>query len=197
MKKPTIIINFKTYKQGKDAVELAKKISKVDKKIILGVQASDVYEIVKAVKNPVYTQHIDLKNIKKDKAKGSFLNHSDHRLRFDVLKKSVKKCKQVGLKAAVFAANLKEAVKIEKLRPDYLIVEPPELIGGKKSVSKARPELIKEISKKLKIKFLVGAGIKTNEDVKIAMKLGANGVAVSSGVVKARNPVKALKKLMA
>ena len=43
--KPLIIINFKTYQQGKKAVELAKKIEKVDKNIIVGVQASDIYEI--------------------------------------------------------------------------------------------------------------------------------------------------------
>ncbi len=56
--KPIIIINFKTYKQGKAAIELAKQIEKVDKNIIIGVQASDIYEIVKKTKLKVYSQHV-------------------------------------------------------------------------------------------------------------------------------------------
>ena len=203
-----VVINFKTYKQGKKAIELAKKIEKIDKKIILGVQAGDICEINKAVKNPIYAQHVDYKkkgratgfilpeSIKSDKAKGTFLNHSEHKLSFRILKKTMKRCKKLGLKTIVFAANLKEAKKIKKLKPDYLIIEPPELVGGKKSVSKEKPELIENIKKKLKMKFIVGAGIKTNEDVKIAIKLGASGIAISSAITKAKNPGKVLKELV-
>lgn len=208
MKKPIIVINFKTYKQGKAAIGLAKQLQKVSKDVVIGVQATDIYEIAKATKLRVYSQHVDYEKkgratgfiipeiIKKDKAVGSFLNHSEHKLSFDVLRKTIKRCKQTRLKTMVFASSLKEAVKIEKLNPDYLIYESPELIGGKISVSKAKPEIIKKISKKLKSKFLVGAGIHNKEDVKIAMKLGASGVAVSSAVCKAREPGKKLREMI-
>ena len=53
-----------------------------------------------------------------------------------------------------------------------------------------------KISKKLKMKFLVGAGIHTKEDVKVAMKLGAAGIAISSAITKAKNPGKKLKELI-
>ncbi len=207
--KPIVVINFKTYKQGKSAVELAKQIGKVDKNIIIGVQAGDIYEIVKATKGKlkVYSQHVDYQKkgkatgfilpeaVKKDGAIGSFLNHSEHKLSFDVLKKTIKRCKKIGLKTIVFASSLSEAIKIEKLKPDHLIYEPPELVGGKISVSKAKPELIKKIFRKLKMKFLVGAGIHSREDVKIAMKLGASGIAVSSAIVNSENPKKRLGEL--
>lgn len=206
--KPIIIINFKTYKQGKSAVKLAKQIEKIDKRIIIGVQASDIYKITKATKLRVYSQHVDYQEkgkatgfilpeaIKKDKAEGSFLNHSEHKLVFNVLKKTIERCKKIKLKTIVFASSLSEAVKIEKLKPDYLIYEPPELVGGKISVSKAKPELIRKIAEKLKMKFIVGAGIHNREDVKIAMKLGASGFAVSSAVCEARNPGKKLRELI-
>ena len=205
---PIIVINFKTYKQGKEVVKLAKKIEELDKKIIIGVQASDILEVVKAVKNPVYVQHVDYQEIgrntgyvlpeavKVNGARGVFLNHSEHRLKLDVIKKTVKRCKALKLKTAIFAKDLKQAQKIKKLKPDYLIIEPPELVAGKISVSKAKPKLIEEIKKKLKYDFLVGAGIKTNEDVKMAMTLGANGIAISSAITKAKNPVKKLKELL-
>lgn len=204
---PIIVINFKAYKNPKQALNLAKSIEKVSKNIIIGVQAGNVKEIAKKTKLKVYAQHVDPykpgrhtgyiipETIKKDNAKGSFLNHSEHKLAFNVLKKTIKRCKNIGLKTAVFASNLKQAKKIKKLKPDYLIIEPPELVAGKISVSKAKPNLIKNISKNLKTKFLVGAGIHSKEDVKIAMKLGASGIAISSAITKAKNPGKKLKEL--
>jgi len=208
MKKPTIIINFKTYKQGKKAVKLAKEIEKIGKEFIIGVQASDIYEIAKATRLRVFAEHVDYfepgrhtgfvipEAIKKDRAEGSFLNHSEHKLKFDVLKKTINRCKKIGLKTAVFAGSLKEAFKIKRLKPNYLIIEPPELVGGKISVSQAKPNLIKEIAKKLKYKFLIGAGIHSKKDVEITMRLGASGIAVSSAIANARNPGKKLKGLL-
>ncbi len=206
--KPIIIVNFKTYKQGKAAIELAKKIQKVSKNIIVGVQATDVYEIRDATKLRVYAQHVDYfglgrntgfilpEAVKMDGAEGTFLNHSEHKLSLRIIKKTIKRCRRIGLKTAVFAASLKEAKRIRRFRPDYLIIEPPELVGGRVSVSKAKPELIKSIAEKLKTRFLVGAGIHTSEDVKVAMKLGASGIAVSSAITTARNPDKKLKELI-
>jgi triosephosphate isomerase (TIM) len=206
--KPIIVINFKTYKQGKSAINLAKSIGKVDKNIIIGVQASDIYEISKTVKNPVYAQHVDYEEkgratgfvlpeaVKKDRAVGTFLNHSEHKLSFGVLKRTMIRCKKVGLKTMVFASSLKEALKIEKLKPDYLVYEPPELVGGKISVSSAKPELIEKIAKKLKMKVLVGAGVHNPEDIRTALKLGASGIAVSSAIANVKNPGKELKNLL-
>lgn len=206
--KPLVVINLKTYKQGKDAIKLAKNIEKVDKSIIIGVQASDIYEIKKATKLKIYSQHVDPfkpgrhtgyilpEAVKKDGAVGTFLNHSEHKLSYLKLRKTIKRCKQVRLKTMVFASTLLQAIKIQLLKPDYIIIEPPELVAGKKSVSKARPELISRVAKKLKAKFLVGAGIKTRDDVKIALKLGASGIAVSSAITRAKNPRKALKSLL-
>lgn len=206
--KPIIVINLKTYKQGEKVLKLASIIEKIDKSIILGVQTSDIYEVTKKTKLRIYSQHVDYEKkgkatgyvlpeaIKKDGAVGSFLNHSEHKLSFDILKKTIKRCKQTGLKTIVFASSIKEAIRIEKLKPDYLIYEPPELVGGKKSVSKEKPELIKKIKNKINMNFLVGAGIHNKEDVKIAMKLGASGVAFSSVITKARNPEKKLKELI-
>jgi triosephosphate isomerase len=205
--KPVVVINFKTYKQGKDVLKLAKIIEKFNKKIIVGVQASDIYEVAKNTALRVYSQHVDYQEkgrqtgfilpeaIKIDKAEGTFLNHSEHRLSFSVLKKTLKRCKKLRLKTLVFAKNINEAKKIERLKPDYLIIEPPELVGGKISVSEAKPQLIKKL-KKLKTKFLVGAGIHSKKDIEIAMKLGASGIALSSAITTSRNPGKKLRELL-
>ncbi len=206
--KPIVVINLKTYQQGEKSVRIAKKIEKVDRGIIIGVQASDVYEISRKTKLKVYAQHVDYfepgrntgyilpEAVKKDGAVGTFLNHSEHKLSFEVLKKTIERCKKLKLKTLIFASTIREAEKIQKLKPDYIAIEPPELVGGKKSVSTEKPELIKNIKKKIRMKFLVGAGIHTRDDVRIAMKLGASGIAVSSAITKAREPGKKLKELV-
>jgi len=208
MSKPIIVINFKTYKSGKEALKLSKDIEKVDKKIIIGVQATDIYLISKNTKLQVYCQHVEHFNIgrntgfilpeavKNAGAIGVFLNHSEHKLDFEILEKTTRRCKEIGLKTLVFASDLPEAKKVESLNPDYIAVEPPELVAGNISVSTARPELISDVAKNIKSKFLVGAGIKNFNDIKKSMELGASGIAVSSAITTAINPSKALKELI-
>lgn len=208
MKEAIIVINLKTYKQGKDALKLAKEIEKVDKKIIIGVQPADIYKIVNGTKLRIYSEHVDglipgrntgyilPESIKENGAVGTFLNHSEHKLAFKEIKAGVKRCKEVGLKTMVFAESLVEAKKIEKLRPDLIIYEPSELVAGEISVSTAKPGVIEKIAKSLKTDFLVGAGIKSNFDIQRSLELGAKGIAVSSAITTAKNPVKTLKGLL-
>ena len=102
--------------------------------------------------------------------------------------------KQMILKIADTA---EEARKVATLQPSFVAVEPPELIGGDVSVSTARPEIITgSVAAVDGVPLLVGAGIKNGTDVRIAMKLGAVGVLVASGVVKASNPGDVLRDFL-
>ncbi|MFA5060957.1 MAG: triose-phosphate isomerase [Candidatus Pacearchaeota archaeon] len=206
--KPIILINFKTYNYGKIAIALAKEIEKVNKNIIIAVQPTDIKEISSKTKLKVYSQHVDSakperatgfitpESVKSVGASGVLLNHSEHQIDFKTLKETIKRCKKIKLNTAIFASGLKEAKKIEKLKPTFLIYEPPELVGGKISVSSSKPEIISKIAKSIKTKFLVGAGIKTKEDIKNSIKLGASGVAFASVITTAKNPKKTLKELL-
>jgi triosephosphate isomerase (TIM) len=208
MKRSLIVVNLKTYQQGKDVLKLCRKIERVDRKIIVGVQVGDIYEVRKETKLKIYSQHVDpvepgrntgfvaAEGIRKDGAVGVMLNHSEHPLELKVLKKSILRCKEVGLKTFVFAGDLRQAKRIEKLGVDYICWEPAELVGGKISVSSAKPEFIEKIGKGLKTPFLVGAGVHSAEDVRVAMKYGASGVALSSAVTTAKNPGKVLRELV-
>ena len=208
MKKKLVVVNFKTYKQGAGVLRLARQVEKVDKGIIVGVQASDVREVVERTGLRVFCQHVDYREVGRntgfvlpeavgaDGAEGVFLNHSEHRISFDDLKKSVERCRKVGLKVLIFASSLSEAKKVKRLKPDYLVVEPPELVGGSRSVSSVKG-YVAGLKKKLGYPFLVGAGVKSREDVVSALRDGACGVAVSSGVVKARSPSRVLREMLA
>jgi triosephosphate isomerase len=219
IKTPVIIVNFKTYKEssGKKAVALAKICEKVanssNSVIAVAVQAADIKAVADSVSIPVFAQHIDgatygahtgavvAENVKQNGAEGTLLNHSEKKVSSDELAAAVKRCKEAGLVSIVCAATAKEAESVARLKPDFIAIEPPELIGGDVSVSTARPELIAETVKKVHkvatIPVLCGAGVKTAEDVRKAIELGTAGVLLASGVTKAKNPEKVLKELVA
>ncbi len=212
--KPAYVINFKTYRQatGAGALRLAKICDRIagQKKasIMLCVQPADIY-LSQKVSVPVFAQHVDPaeqgqttgfitpESVKAGGAKGTLLNHSEHKLPFEKLKKAVQLCKENNLKIILCANTPAEARKLKVLKPDYIAVEPPALIGGKRSVSEAKPEVITDTTKYVKkIPVLCGAGIHKKEDVEKSLELGAKGILVASAVVKAGNPGKKLKELI-
>ena len=214
MKKPLIVVNFKNYDSavGKNAVRLSKIAESVSKEIIVCVQVTDIYQVSVSTSLKVFAQHIDPitygsntgfilpESVKSAGAKGTLINHSEHRLDITTIKTTLKRAKELGLKTILCAKDAEESAKLSKLNPNYIAMEPPNLIGGKISVSTANPNLIKntiDLVKKANpdIKILVGAGIKTGKDVRKSLELGADGVLVSSGVTNAKNKVKVLKDL--
>ena len=89
----------------------------------------------------------------------------------------------------VCADDLKEVETLSLFSPDFLAIEPPELIGKGIAVSKANPSIIKDSVQVVKgisstVKVLCGAGIVDKTDVEKAVELGAEGILISSGVVK-------------
>jgi triosephosphate isomerase len=101
--------------------------------------------------------------------------------------------------SVVCVKDVAEAKKYAKLNPDYIAIEPPELIGSGKAVSKEKPELITKSadavnSAKNKTKLLCGAGIVSGQDVTKALELGSKGILVASGIIKAKNWTKVIEE---
>jgi triosephosphate isomerase len=208
-----IFVNFKTYAaaSGHKALRLAEICDRVAGEtgadIRIAVEAPDLRMIAQAVDIPVYAQHIDdvtpgshtgwilPEAVAEAGAEGTLLNHSEHRLRTDVLQASVERARDVGLDVIICANNHDVADAVSEFDPDFVALEPPELIGGDVSVSTAEPELIEEAVASVP-NLLVGAGVKTGQDVRIAAELGAHGVLLASGVTKADDPAAVLHDLI-
>ena len=80
--------------------------------------------------------------------------------------------------------------------PDFVAVEPGELIGGDISVSTAQPQIISHAASLIgSQKLLVGAGVKNGADVRRCLELGARGVLLASGITKAADPEAVLRDL--
>ncbi len=216
---PIVVVNFKTYAQatGQRAVDLAKICEKVSKDtgvtVIVAVQNLDLFHVSKEVSIPVYAEHIDPvkygANTGKDLpeavvengATGVLINHSEDPEELKDIEIGIRRAKDVGLQTIVCAPTAATSEAIAALGADFVAVEPPELIGGDISVSKAQPglitdtvELVHKIDDKLPV--LCGAGVKDHKDVRIAMKLGCEGILVASGVTKADDPEAALRDLI-
>jgi triosephosphate isomerase len=100
--------------------------------------------------------------------------------------------RELKMISIVCVKDVPEAKKYSKLNPDYVAIEPPELIGSGKAVSKEKPDLIIKAASAIKsannkTKLLCGAGIVSGEDVSAAISLGSKGILVASGIVKAKN----------
>ena len=152
----------------------------------------------------VFSQHVDNAKVgsttgfivpdllKKSNVHGSLINHSEHRIPPDEIKELVPRLKSLGMVSVVCVKDVDEAAKYAKLEPDYIAIEPPELIGSGKAVSKERPEVITDSVAAVKnaknsTRLLCGAGIVSGDDVAKALELGADGVLVASGIVKAKD----------
>jgi triosephosphate isomerase len=92
--------------------------------------------------------------------------------------------------SVVCARTSIEAAELVKLSPSFIAIEPPELIGSGRAVSKETPKtildcvnLVSEYSKSTEV--ICGAGIVDKSDVRSALNLGAKGILVASGIIKA------------
>ncbi|MCD6512249.1 MAG: triose-phosphate isomerase [Thermoplasmata archaeon] len=212
-----MVVNVKAYSQGiaDEAVKIAKIMEDAGRefgvRMIIAVQPSDIYRVSNSSKIDVFAQHIDAISpgghtgwvladaVKAAGARGSILNHSEHRLKIDDIYESLRILKEKNMESIVCASSHEIAKAVASMEPDYVAVEPPELIGGDISVTKAKPEIIsrsvEEVQKVSNSKVLCGAGIKNGEDVAKAIELGADGILVASGVVKALDKESIIKEM--
>lgn len=203
------IINLKNYEEiaGGNALKLAKIVEKIKKKYRVKIAVAPPTHLLAELTRSntlIFAQHLDVaisgsttgfivpEIVKKSLVKGSLINHSEHRLPENHISELVLRLKKLGMISVVCVKDVNEARKYARINPDYIAIEPPELIGTGKAVSKEKPEIITNSVKavqqaKNSTKLLCGAGIVSGEDVKQAMNLGAKGILVASGIVKSKN----------
>jgi len=201
------VINCKNYEEisGDKIIKFIKIAEKVSKKYKVKIAISPPQHLIGLVANSsiqILAQHIDDSKVgsttgfvipellKKSKVRGSLINHSEHRISSKEIQKLVLKLKELKMTSIVCVKDVAEVKKYVELNPDYIAIEPPELIGSGKAVSKEKPELIAKAAKAVKntnTKLLCGAGIVSGEDVTKAVELGSKGILVASGIIKAKN----------
>ncbi len=210
------IINCKNYEEiaGDKIIEFVKIVETVSKKYKIKIAVAPPQHLIGLVSKssiPILAQHVDNSKVgsttgfmipellKKSKVSGSLINHSEHRISEKEIVELVLRLKELKMISVVCVKDIAEAKKYAKLNPDYIAIEPPELIGSGKAVSKERPELVTKSADAVnsannKTKLLCGAGIVSGQDVAKALELGSKGILVASGIIKAKNWTKIIEE---
>lgn len=214
MKNP-LIINFKNYEEvsADGAIRLGQTARQVAEKlqveIILAPPHPVLALIAREIEIPVICQHVDDEKMgpstgftvpeiaKSYGAIGSLINHSEHRIEMNSIASLVKRLRRLEMVSIVCAQEPQEVVEISTFEPDFIAIEPPELIGSGKAVSKENPTVITKSIEGAgsRSRIICGAGISDKEDVSKAMELGSQGILVASGVIKATSWDKKITEL--
>ena len=204
-----LVINLKNYSEisGVNSVRIADEAKKVvqsrHREIIIAPPASSIMALSET-KLPIISQHVDdaplgattgftvPEIVKSHGAIGSIINHSEHKIDHTQISNLVKRLRELDMISIVCADDLEEVEALSQISPDYLAIEPPELIGKGIAVSKANPSIISDSVRVVRrisptVKVLCGAGIVDKTDVRKALELGAEGILISSGVVKSES----------
>ncbi|MBI4258576.1 MAG: triose-phosphate isomerase [Thaumarchaeota archaeon] len=210
MKTPFLLINFKNYSEvaGVASITLAETAEQVSREIGVEIGVAPptplLSQVARAVAIPVFAQHVDpegpgsttgaivVEHLKAAGCVGSIVNHSEKRVPLESVKSVVERLKGLAMFSMVCAKTPDEVSSIAALGPTFAAIEPPELIGSGRAVSKVRPEVVLDSVKAVEkvnpnVAVVCGAGVVSGEDVEAAIRLGSKGVLVASGVVKAKD----------
>jgi triosephosphate isomerase (TIM) len=214
LKRP-LIINFKNYEEvsGDRAIKLADSARQVAENLQLEIVLAPPHPVLallaKEIRIPVICQHVDDEKmgastgfIMPEIAKsygvvGSLINHSEHRMKMSSISRLVERLRKLDMVSIVCAQEPQEVVEISNLEPDFIAIEPPELIGSGRAVSKENPTIITKSIEGAgsRSSIICGAGISDKDDVSKAMDLGSQGILVASGVIKAASWEKKITEL--
>jgi len=203
------IINCKNYEEVAGnrivrLVETAERISAEHKVEIAVAPPVHMAGLVAGARIPILAQHVDDAKVgsttgftvpellKRSGISGSLINHSEHRTDPKSIRNVVARLRGLKLISVLCVRDVSELRGYVGLNPDYIAIEPPELIGSGKAVSKERPDLIARAADITRgaqnsTRLLCGAGIVSGRDVARAMELGSAGILVASGIVRARD----------
>jgi triosephosphate isomerase len=218
MTKPLIVVNFKTYASasGATAEMLAVAMeahSNGPARMVAVVSAFDLEAVRRAAPSlEVWSQHLDPvgqggftgwlepKTAIHRGAQGTIINHAEHKVEMDHVQQLLPQLPE-DFPVCGCAADLEEAKSLAEMGPTFIAVEPPELIGGDISVTTADPSIVSDTVAVVKatnpdVRVLCGAGVKNGQDVATAIKLGAEGVLLASGVTKASDVESVLNDLV-
>jgi triosephosphate isomerase (TIM) len=218
---PILILNFKNYHEieGQKGIELARSVQKVSEsfggsiQLVLAPPQPALALVKQNVNIPVFAQHLDYAEAgsttgyfipemaRSFGAQGSLLNHSEHRIdKLDTVQGLVNRLRSLQMVSVVCARTPSEVSTLARFEPDYIAIEPPELIGSGRAVSKENPSIVTDsINAAAKMsqnaRVICGAGITDANDVISALKLGAVGILVASGIIKATSWIDKITEL--
>jgi triosephosphate isomerase (TIM) len=218
--RPLLVVNLKSYPTalGVGSERIGRTLEELGRSagvaVAIAPSTPDISRLTTATRIPVLAQHVDPvapgpqtgfvppEAVAAAGARGSLVNHSEHPLSPAETRETLTRLNRLGLVAVVCARDLAACRRLARTHAPYLAIEPPDLIGGGRSVSTARPEVVFGAVRAVAAvspttAVLCGAGVNSRRDVEKALELGAQGVLVASAVARSPSPRAAIAELIA
>lgn len=207
IKPPFFELGPKTYMYGQDVVDLAQiadeAAKKYDIRAIFSAPFLSAEKIASSVKNIyVFVPYMDDVKLGRGVGKilpehlveigidGVCLNHSEKPMTLATVCSLIERARTLGLYTDVCASSVAEISAVATLRPNIIIAEPVELIGTEQSADlsyiNTSIELIRKVDERISV--LIGAGIRSGEDVYKCIYAGADATGSASGIFLADDP---------
>jgi triosephosphate isomerase (TIM) len=215
---PIFEIGLKGYLYGPAAVRLAIEADRAAREfgvtVIFDPQAVDIAAVARETKTLlVFAQHMDPveigrgngsvlpEAIKAAGAVGAMLNHSERRMTLRDIDLAIKRADEVGLLTLVCCDSPEEAAAIAHFGPNIVLSEPPELIGGDKSVATEMADFVRRTRELVgavnpEIIVMCAAAIKTPADVTAMVELGVGATGSTSGILRAADPMAQMRAML-
>ena len=208
-----IFLALKTYKEttSNEGIKKLSSVKKVSEEfnipIIAVAQATEIYRIKKELDIEVWAQHIDPIDpgrntgwispfsVKEAGATGVLINHSEHKLKEEVILETIKKARQYNLKTLLIGQTVEMVKRFDSYDIDYLSFEKEDLIASTISMIDQQEETIKSLVKIIKHPLIIGAGINDGEDARKSKAAGAAGILMATYFIQASDPEQKLKEL--
>src|SRR3972149_40266 len=128
MRTPVILVNLKAYPEalGRKAVAFARMCAEGGEE----TGASIAVAPAAPAPAPVAPEGRRAGPALAAGAAGPLLNHSERSVPLDDLEGLIPRCTKLGLEVVCCADDIAEAEAVARFFPDYVAIEPPELIGG-------------------------------------------------------------------
>ena len=206
-KRPFFIVNPKSYLYGKELLALAKASDAAALETGIDVYFTCPYADIRLIAentshlivcaqsmDPLYPGrgmgHVLPESLCEAGARAVFLNHAENPKPVSELRKCIDRAKELSMITVVCADSTTEAAAMTAFSPDIILAEPTDLIGTGQT---ADPSYITKVVNDLhalapEILIMIGSGITTADDCYNIMKLGADGVGATSGILNAPDP---------
>jgi triosephosphate isomerase len=218
LRPPVFEIGLKGYLWGAEAVRLAVEADRLAAElgvtVIYDPQAVDIPAVAAAVRHVrVFAQHLDpvepgrgvgavlAEALRDAGATGALLNHSERPMTLSDTRRAIERARETGLATLVFADTPGEAGALARLGPDIVLAEPPQLIATGVSAGNVMADFVAAALAAVKgvdpsILVMSGAGVNGPDDVDRIMRLGLDGTGSSSGILRAADPVAAMRAML-
>lgn len=217
---PHFQVNFKIYPDtgGDEGLAFAKAVERVqaetDATFVLTPQIPDLRRIAAetdlAVTTPIVHGATPGRGIGKvlpetvsaAGASGAVINHAEDRDTLSAIASKVRRCDDVGMDSVVCVDSVEMGRAVAASDPDSMVFEKPADISTDRAITQTHPDRVRAFVEMVdetnpRTAVLVGGGISTADDVRLAFEQGADATGAASAVSPANDPEARLRSIAA